>query len=203
MRNQNRWPVSFDLARPGRCRTGTGGGSTLDIVEAFTGRPTIPPADRWGPFTDGLDAHERVARCRCLRAVVHLTTGPRGETAARLLRSPSEIRPPSPTPRAPSTRWTPPTSAESGRATPGYPKPYERTAACPCRFQPCHPGAGVLKQLPVPLHDWRLPHGPRFPSPADTRSRAGVPVGSVSAPVSPLRSQGSGSSAKTLWAVRL
>ncbi|MCJ2033800.1 hypothetical protein MKK54_06195, partial [Methylobacterium sp. J-068] len=45
----------------------------------------IPPADQWAPFTDGLDDPERVARCRCLRAVVHLTTGPRGEPATRLL----------------------------------------------------------------------------------------------------------------------
>jgi hypothetical protein len=45
----------------------------------------IPTSDRWGPFTDGLNDPERVARCRCLRAVVHLTTGPRGETATRLL----------------------------------------------------------------------------------------------------------------------
>lgn len=45
----------------------------------------IPVADRWGPFTPDLDTAERTARCRCLRAVVHLTTGPRGETASRLL----------------------------------------------------------------------------------------------------------------------
>jgi hypothetical protein len=45
----------------------------------------ISVADRWGPFTPGLDMPERTARCRCLRAVVHLTTGPRGETATRLL----------------------------------------------------------------------------------------------------------------------
>lgn len=45
----------------------------------------IPTADRWGPFTPDLDAAERIARCRSLRAIVHLTTGPRGETAARLL----------------------------------------------------------------------------------------------------------------------
>jgi hypothetical protein len=45
----------------------------------------IPVADKWGPFTDGLDAPERIARCRSLRAIVHLTTGPRGEAAIRLL----------------------------------------------------------------------------------------------------------------------
>ena len=45
----------------------------------------IAPLDRWGPFADRLEAPERVARCRCLRAIVHLTTGPRGEEAARLL----------------------------------------------------------------------------------------------------------------------
>ncbi|KQP67660.1 hypothetical protein ASF41_21570 [Methylobacterium sp. Leaf111] len=45
----------------------------------------IPTADRWGPFTPDLDPPERITRCRCLRAVVHLTTGPRGDTATRLL----------------------------------------------------------------------------------------------------------------------
>lgn len=47
----------------------------------------IPVADRWGPFTPELDEPERIARCRCLSAVVHLTTGPRGETATRLLQA--------------------------------------------------------------------------------------------------------------------
>ncbi|MCJ2036470.1 hypothetical protein [Methylobacterium sp. J-068] len=45
----------------------------------------IPAADAWGPFAPDLDTAEHTARCRCLRAVVHLTTGPRGETATRLL----------------------------------------------------------------------------------------------------------------------
>lgn len=47
----------------------------------------IPTADRWGPFTPDLDEPERIARCRCLRAVVHLTTSPRGEAASRLLQN--------------------------------------------------------------------------------------------------------------------
>src|SRR4051794_17286794 len=46
----------------------------------------ISASDRWGPFTADLDPAERLARCRCLRAVVHLTAGPRGEEAAHLLR---------------------------------------------------------------------------------------------------------------------
>ena len=45
----------------------------------------IPTTDQWGPFAKGIDPAERLARCRCLRAVVHLTTSPRGETATRLL----------------------------------------------------------------------------------------------------------------------
>lgn len=62
---------------------GVGWGDTPGCLKV--GLPMIPLADRWGPFTDGLDAPERIARCRCLRAVVHLTTGPRGEIATRLL----------------------------------------------------------------------------------------------------------------------
>jgi hypothetical protein len=42
--------------------------------------------DAWGPFADGLDPAEYRARCRCLRAVAHLTTGPRGEALADRLR---------------------------------------------------------------------------------------------------------------------
>lgn len=45
----------------------------------------IPAADRWGPFRDDLDHGERKARLRCLRAVVHLSTGPRGQALADLL----------------------------------------------------------------------------------------------------------------------
>lgn len=47
----------------------------------------IPAADRWGPFSAGLDPAERVARCRGLAAVIHLIAGPRGAEAVRLLRS--------------------------------------------------------------------------------------------------------------------
>ena len=47
----------------------------------------IAPAARWGPFHSDLDTPERAARCRCLRAVVHLTTGPCGEAATRLLKA--------------------------------------------------------------------------------------------------------------------
>lgn len=45
----------------------------------------IPAADRWGPFRSDLDPAERIARLRCLRAVVHLSTGPRGEVLSNLL----------------------------------------------------------------------------------------------------------------------
>lgn len=47
---------------------------------------SISPADRWGPFADGLDPAERIARLRSMRAIVHLTTGPRGDELARELR---------------------------------------------------------------------------------------------------------------------
>ena len=45
----------------------------------------IPAVDRWGPFRHDLDPAERVARLRCLHAVVHLTTGPRGAHLVALL----------------------------------------------------------------------------------------------------------------------
>ncbi|GJE14786.1 hypothetical protein [Methylobacterium longum] len=45
----------------------------------------IPAADTWGPFRSDIDQPERVARLRCLRAVVHLSTGPRGQALADLL----------------------------------------------------------------------------------------------------------------------
>lgn len=46
----------------------------------------IPALDRWGPFRPDLDEAERRARLRCLRAIVHLSTGPRGVALADLLR---------------------------------------------------------------------------------------------------------------------
>jgi hypothetical protein len=46
----------------------------------------IPARDAWGPFRPDLDEAERRARLRCLRAVVHLSTGPRGADLADLLR---------------------------------------------------------------------------------------------------------------------
>lgn len=51
-----------------------------------SGPAGIAAADRWGPFADGLDTAERVARLRSMRAIVHLTTGPRGDALARELR---------------------------------------------------------------------------------------------------------------------
>ncbi|WP_152276436.1 hypothetical protein [Methylorubrum populi] len=45
----------------------------------------IPTADRFGPWSDRIDAAERVARLRSLRAIVRLTTGPRGERLGDLL----------------------------------------------------------------------------------------------------------------------
>lgn len=47
----------------------------------------IPAADTWGPFRPDLDPAERRALLRCLRAVVHLSTGPRGQALAELLLS--------------------------------------------------------------------------------------------------------------------
>ncbi|MCJ2052328.1 hypothetical protein [Methylobacterium sp. J-070] len=45
----------------------------------------IPAADAWGPFRPDLEEVERTARLRCLRAVVHLPTGSRGQIFANLL----------------------------------------------------------------------------------------------------------------------
>ena len=44
-----------------------------------TNLSSITPADRFGPWSDAIDAAERRARLRCLRAIVHLFLGPRGE----------------------------------------------------------------------------------------------------------------------------
>ncbi|MCP1551648.1 MULTISPECIES: hypothetical protein [Methylorubrum] len=38
--------------------------------------------DRWGPFADGIDNAERLARLRALRAITHLCAGPRGDRLA-------------------------------------------------------------------------------------------------------------------------
>ena len=46
----------------------------------------IPAAEAWGPFRPDLDPAERKARLRCLRAIVHLSTGPRGQALTDLLR---------------------------------------------------------------------------------------------------------------------
>ncbi|MFJ7441286.1 hypothetical protein ACIQW5_26990 [Methylorubrum thiocyanatum] len=45
----------------------------------------IPAADRFGPWSDRIDVTERVARLRSLRAIVRLSTGPRGDRLAGLL----------------------------------------------------------------------------------------------------------------------
>ena len=47
----------------------------------------IASADRWGPFAADIDQGERVARLRCLLAIVHLITGPRGRTVVAALRA--------------------------------------------------------------------------------------------------------------------
>lgn len=38
----------------------------------------IPASERWGPFALDLDPCERRARCRSMRALARLYTGPRG-----------------------------------------------------------------------------------------------------------------------------
>jgi hypothetical protein len=47
--------------------------------------PAIASGDAWGPFAADLDPAERLARLRCLRAIVHLCCGPRGAAAERAL----------------------------------------------------------------------------------------------------------------------
>lgn len=42
----------------------------------------IAPADAWKPFDPRIDQAEQRARLRCLRAIVHLSCGPRGELLA-------------------------------------------------------------------------------------------------------------------------
>ena len=45
----------------------------------------IASRDRFGPFADGLDPAERLARLRSMRAITNLCCGPRGEALARAL----------------------------------------------------------------------------------------------------------------------
>ena len=45
----------------------------------------IRSCDAWGPFRPDLDPVERAASLRCLRAVVHMSTGARGADAVTLL----------------------------------------------------------------------------------------------------------------------
>jgi DNA-binding transcriptional LysR family regulator len=42
----------------------------------------IAPIDCWGPFRPDIDAAERLARLRALRAITHLCAGPRGDRLA-------------------------------------------------------------------------------------------------------------------------
>jgi hypothetical protein len=46
----------------------------------------IAATDAWGPFAADIDPAKRRARCRCLRAIVHLSTGRRGDELAAHLR---------------------------------------------------------------------------------------------------------------------
>lgn len=46
----------------------------------------ISAADQWGPFALDLRPSERMARLRCLRAIVHMTCGPRGDDLSDTLR---------------------------------------------------------------------------------------------------------------------
>ncbi|WP_197514240.1 hypothetical protein [Methylobacterium platani] len=47
-------------------------------MSAPTSTPALRPADRYGPWADGLSTAERRARLRCLRAIVHLVCGTHG-----------------------------------------------------------------------------------------------------------------------------
>lgn len=53
-------------------------------------RNPVPAAWTFGPFAAGLAPAERVARLRCLRAIVQLHAGPRGTAAARALHAAEE-----------------------------------------------------------------------------------------------------------------
>ncbi|TGD94905.1 hypothetical protein [Methylobacterium nonmethylotrophicum] len=45
----------------------------------------LPSSDRFGPWADGLSTAERQARLRCMRGLVHLIAGPRGQRLADTL----------------------------------------------------------------------------------------------------------------------
>lgn len=56
-----------------------------DICPPCPALAEIPAADRFGPWSDRIDAAERLARLRSLRAIVRFSTGPRGDRLAGLL----------------------------------------------------------------------------------------------------------------------
>lgn len=45
----------------------------------------IAPADAFGPWASNLSTAERRARLRCLRGLVHVLCGPRGQDLAEML----------------------------------------------------------------------------------------------------------------------
>lgn len=53
---------------------------------------TIQPIDSWGPFAPGLEPGERLARLRCLRAIVHLLCGYRGLALQATIRAAEQGR---------------------------------------------------------------------------------------------------------------
>ena len=46
----------------------------------------IAPCDQFGPWRDGIDPAERLARLRSMRAIAHLCLGPRGDALTDALR---------------------------------------------------------------------------------------------------------------------
>ena len=52
----------------------------------------LRPPDRWGPFADGLEPGERIARLRVLRAITHLLLGHRGLALQAAIRAAEQKR---------------------------------------------------------------------------------------------------------------
>lgn len=63
-----------------------GEGAAARVEPASKVHPAIAPIDCWGPFRPDIDAAERLARLRSLRAITHLCVGPRGDRLAAELR---------------------------------------------------------------------------------------------------------------------
>ena len=99
-RNKAQQSATTQLVAPTPCPAGAGKGAATSATTPYRGvallrpcprpqnegRQTVSFTDQWGPWAPDLEAGERLARLRSLRAIAHLQLGRRGEHLAGLLR---------------------------------------------------------------------------------------------------------------------